>query len=157
MLLLQRAGVRRGLKRALAAVVTAGRAEMPTPSLLPRRQQVRGKQWSVEHEHGHTYEDPEKIIDEALINRLLEQTKAQAKDPQRVAAILAAAQERARLKGRAPGSSHAFDPDDPKSEFVQGLTLEEAATLLNVDAGDPAMVQPLYDAALNVKEQIYGA
>jgi hypothetical protein len=25
-----------------------------------------------------------------------------------------------------------------------------------VDANDPAMVQPLYDAALNVKEQIYG-
>lgn len=39
----------------------------------------------------------------------------------------------------------------------QGLTLEEAATLLNVDANDPQVVQPLYDAALNVKEQIYGA
>lgn len=82
------------------------------------------------------------------------ESKQQAKDPQRIAAILTAAQERARLKKVSPGST--FDPDDPRSEFVQGLTLEEAATLLNVDATDPAMVQPLYDAALNVKEQIYG-
>lgn len=43
----------------------------------------------------------------------------QAKDPQRIADILTAAQERARLRARTPGSSPLFDPDDPKSEFVQ--------------------------------------
>lgn len=46
-------------------------------------------------------------------------TNHQAKDPKRIADILVAAQERARLKQRAPGSAPLFDPDDPKSEFVQ--------------------------------------
>lgn len=77
----------------------------------------------------------------------------QAKDPACVKAILVAAQERARLQSPPPGHPNA---DPPQSEFVQGLTLEEAATLLNVDSGDREMMQMLYDAALNVKEQIYG-
>jgi hypothetical protein len=41
-----------------------------------QHQRRRGlAQWSVETEHHHKYEDPVKIIDEALINRLLEETR----------------------------------------------------------------------------------
>jgi len=44
---------------------------------LPSRhhQQRWLAQWSIETEHHHKYEDPAKIIDEGLINRLLEETK----------------------------------------------------------------------------------
>lgn len=80
-------------------------------------------------------------------------TTPQAKDPERVKAILIAAQDRARLQSPPPGHPNA---DPPLNEFVQGLTLEEAATLLNVDSTDKGMMQLLYDAALNVKQQIYG-
>ena len=80
-------------------------------------------------------------------------TTPQAKDPARVKAILIAAQERARLQSPPPGHPNA---DPPLNEFLQGLTLEEAATLLNVDSADREMMQLLYDAALNVKQQIYG-
>ena len=78
---------------------------------------------------------------------------SQAKDPARVKAILVAAQDRARLQSPPPGHPNA---DPPLNEFVQGLTLEEAATLLNVDSADKEMMQLLYDAALKVKQQIYG-
>lgn len=77
----------------------------------------------------------------------------QAKDPAHVKAILVAAQDRARLQSPPPGHPNA---DPPLNEFVQGLTLEEAATLLNVDSADKEMMQLLYNAALNVKQQIYG-
>ncbi|KAM3573620.1 hypothetical protein VYU27_004411 [Nannochloropsis oceanica] len=116
--------------------------------------QQRGlAQWSVETERHHKYEDPAKIIDEVAINRLLEETKEKAKDPAHVKAILVAAQDRARLQSPPPGHPNA---DPPLNEFVQGLTLEEAATLLNVDSADKEMMQLLYNAALNVKQQIYG-
>ncbi|EKU21823.1 Fe-Fe hydrogenase maturation protein [Nannochloropsis gaditana CCMP526] len=122
---------------------------------LPSRhhQQRWLAQWSIETEHHHKYEDPAKIIDEGLINRLLEETKDKAKDAACVKAILVAAQERARLQAMPPGHPTA---DPPQNEFVQGLTLEEAATLLNVDSGNKDIMQLLYDAALNVKQQIYG-
>ncbi len=142
-----------------------------------QQQQRRGlAKWSIETELHHVYKDPAKIVDEALINRLLESTKEQvrrsqpisqptqpyppthpphpntkAKDPVRIKAILSAAQDRARLR-----TPHAVSPDPPVSEFVQGLTLEEAATLLNMDASDKDMMQLLYNAALDVKRQIYG-
>jgi hypothetical protein len=79
--------------------------------------------------------------------------KYQAKDAACVKAILVAAQERARLQAMPPGHPTA---DPPQNEFVQGLTLEEAATLLNVDSGNKDIMQLLCDAALNVKQQIYG-
>lgn len=47
------------------------------------------------------------------------------------------------------------------SEYVQGLDLEETATLLNLDAHstrpeDRALMQELYDTALDIKRSIYG-
>lgn len=56
------------------------RAVTTTTTTSPPQQQKRGlAQWSVETEHHHKYEDPAKIIDEALINRLLEETKAKVR------------------------------------------------------------------------------
>lgn len=43
-----------------------------------------------------------------------------------------------------------------KSEYVQGLTLEECATLLNVDANDEAMMSKINDTAFAIKNRIYG-
>lgn len=42
------------------------------------------------------------------------------------------------------------------SEYVQGLTLDEAATLLNIDANDASLMDMVYDTALAIKERIYG-
>ena len=42
------------------------------------------------------------------------------------------------------------------SEYVQGLTPTECATLLNVDAHDADAMAPIYDTALAIKERIYG-
>lgn len=38
----------------------------------------------------------------------------------------------------------------------QGLNLEEMAVLLNVDARDPEMMEPIFSTALAIKERIYG-
>jgi 2-iminoacetate synthase ThiH len=43
-----------------------------------------------------------------------------------------------------------------KSEYVQGLTLEECATLLNIDVADTKLMDMVYDTALAIKERIYG-
>ncbi len=60
--------------------------------------------WSVEREPGHTYRDPDEIIPHAKIEAALAGTKEAAKDPARVAAILASARSRAMLssEGEAP-------------------------------------------------------
>ena len=52
--------------------------------------------------------------------------------------------------------AHSLTHNDPQGEYVQGLTLEECATLLNVDAYDKDMMQRIYDTALAIKERIYG-
>lgn len=43
-----------------------------------------------------------------------------------------------------------------KSEYVQGLTLEECATLLNVDAQDKVLMDKIFDTAFAIKNRIYG-
>ena len=43
-----------------------------------------------------------------------------------------------------------------KSEYVQGLTMDECATLLNVDANDSKMMQMIFDTAFAIKNRIYG-
>ena len=42
------------------------------------------------------------------------------------------------------------------SEYVQGLTYEECATLLNVDSANTAIMQEIFDTAFAIKERIYG-
>lgn len=106
----------------------------------------RTMKWSVEREPAE-YRPVNEIIDDGLINRLLEKTKTQGKDVSRVKEILAAAKERSFLKDVAePG----------KSEYVKGLTYEECATLLNVDANDDAIMSEIFDTAFAIKERIYG-
>ena len=107
--------------------------------------QTRGKAWSIEAETGHTYKDPAAIIDGAAIARAIDNGRAHARDPAAVAAVLAAASDRAFLKTAEPGPS----------EFVQGLTLDEAGILLGVDAHDADAMAPIYATALAIKQRIY--
>uniref|UniRef100_A0A7R9V5U9 Biotin and thiamin synthesis-associated domain-containing protein n=1 Tax=Chlamydomonas euryale TaxID=1486919 RepID=A0A7R9V5U9_9CHLO len=109
-------------------------------------QQIRGMLWSVEREKGHTYRDPSDIINEKAIFEAMERTKAAAKDEAAVAEILQNAKDRSFLTNYTPG----------KSEYVQGLTLDECATLLNVDAGDAKLMERIYDTAFAIKNRIYG-
>lgn len=43
-----------------------------------------------------------------------------------------------------------------KSEYVQGLTLEECATLLNIDVANQELMDMVYDTAFAIKNRIYG-
>uniref|UniRef100_A0A7S0WW57 Biotin and thiamin synthesis-associated domain-containing protein n=1 Tax=Chlamydomonas leiostraca TaxID=1034604 RepID=A0A7S0WW57_9CHLO len=109
-------------------------------------QQVRTAMWSVEREKGHVYKPTHEIINEPAIHAAMSKTEQAAKDPAAIDAILAAAKERSFLTNYTPG----------KSEYVQGLTLEECATLLNVDAKDKVLMDKIYDTAFAIKNRIYG-
>jgi len=47
-------------------------------------------------------------------------------------------------------------PTPGKSEYVEGLTLAEAATLLNVDVHDPELTAAIFETARQIKARIYG-
>ena len=82
-------------------------------------------------------------------------TKTAAKDSNRVREILQNAIDRALLK--TPKGHGVIPSADPQHEFVQGLNLEEAATLLNLDpVTQPDLLNELYDTALSIKQRIYG-
>lgn len=102
--------------------------------------------WSVEREKNHTYKDPASIINETEIHAAMEKTQSAAKDKAAIQAILEAAKERSFLTNYTPG----------KSEYVQGLTLEECATLLNIDVADKELMEMVYDTAFAIKNRIYG-
>lgn len=108
--------------------------------------QARGLLWSVEREKGHTYKDTHDIINEPAIMASIENTKKNAQDPAAISAILEAAKDRSFLTNFTPG----------KSEYVQGLTPDECATLLNVDANDSTMMKMIFDTAFAIKNRIYG-
>jgi 2-iminoacetate synthase ThiH len=86
------------------------------------------------------------IIDEERIHTLLESTKEAAKDVNVIRGILERAREASLLTG----------VTDPGSEYIQAMNLEEAATLLNVDPTNKAIMQELFDTALEIKRRIYG-
>ncbi|WIA39025.1 hypothetical protein OEZ86_005172 [Tetradesmus obliquus] len=102
--------------------------------------------WSVEKEQGHKYKDVDSIINHKEINAALESTKKASQDPVAIKAILEAAKERSFLTNYTPG----------KSEYVQGLTVEECATLLNIDANNADLMDMVYDTAFAIKNRIYG-
>ncbi|GBG64766.1 hypothetical protein CBR_g46723 [Chara braunii] len=141
-----------------ALVRTAGRAvgRLPRGSLslgLPAKcmsaatmMQTRGLMWSVEKEQGHTYKPVEEIIDHNRITLAMESTMEASKDSSRIKEILEAARERSFLKDHTP----------TKSEYVQGLTVEEMATLLNVDPANEEIMNEIYDTAFAIKNRIYG-
>ncbi len=121
------------------------------PDYFRTRQMRQGSIWSPEKdlEELSTVPDPLSIIDENAIMQALEQTKQDAKDPKKVRAILKKAYDNALLK--TPETCNAND------EYVQGLTLLEAATLLNVDEEkETDLMQELYETAFAIKERIYG-
>jgi [FeFe] hydrogenase H-cluster radical SAM maturase HydG len=97
------------------------------------------------------YKTWQEIIDPEKIDKAIADTEKRAKDPAAVRDVLAKAKDRARLHGIPIGQdSH---------EYVQGLDLEDAATLLNISTSDPEsahLLQELYDTALEIKQSIYG-
>jgi 2-iminoacetate synthase len=107
--------------------------------------QVRTAMWSVEREP-QEYKDVNEIINDSLIVKTLEESKEAAKDLGKIRAILEAAKERCFLKDREPGPS----------EFVQGLTYEEAATLINVNSGNEEIMSEIFKTAYDIKQKIYG-
>ncbi|KAH7617409.1 putative 2-iminoacetate synthase [Nannochloris sp. 'desiccata'] len=107
--------------------------------------QIRTAMWSVEREP-QEYKDVNDIINDSLIVKTLEGSKEAANDLGKIRAILEAAKERCFLKDREPGPS----------EFVQGLTYEEAATLINVDSSNETIMQEIFDTAYDIKQKIYG-
>nr|AHH85813.1 FeFe-hydrogenase assembly protein [Tetraselmis sp. GSL018] len=104
--------------------------------------------WSVEREKGQTYRSADEIIDHNLIEWSLEQTRKDAQDPVRVRAILEAAKQRSFLDN--------YNPAGGGSEYVQGLTYSECATLLNVDVKNHDLMSEIIETAFNIKERIYG-
>lgn len=135
------------LTAALAAVARHGRRSAASAWRIPAAlyTPTRGKAWSVETETGHSYRSPDEIIDDAAISRAIETGRVKARDPAAVKAVLTAAADRAFLKNAEPGPS----------EFVQGLTLDEAGVLLGVDAYDADAMAPIFETAFAIKQRIY--
>ncbi|KAJ3432783.1 biotin and thiamine synthesis associated domain containing protein [Anaeramoeba flamelloides] len=102
--------------------------------------------WSPEKEKNLILPKSSDIINEKEIWEVLESTKPLAKDPKVIEDILEKAKERSLLKGI----------DSSTGEFVQGLSLKETATLLNVDVHNHEFVDKLLNTALSIKERIYG-
>ncbi len=120
------------------------------PDYFKTRQMRQGSIWSPEKdlEALATVPDPLSIIDESAIEQALEETKQDAKDPKKVRAILKKAYDNALLK--TPETCNAND------EYVQGLSLRETATLLNVDENETELMQELFETAKAIKTRIYG-
>jgi len=138
------------MKCVLFRVARASVSRYSDPRVVSAAIRYMSGKWSKELEPHHIAPASE-IVNPASIEAALEATKEAAKDPIRVKAILANAVDRALLKGKVIPS------EDPQHEYVQGLSVEEAATLLNLDpATQPDLMKALYNTALSIKERIYG-
>jgi hypothetical protein len=112
--------------------------------------------WSKELEPHPDIKPASDIIRVAEIEHVMEATKSAAQDSVRVKEILQRAVDKALLQ-TPHGTTEVIPSADPQHEFVQGLNLEEAATLLNLDpVTQPDLLQELYNTALTIKERIYG-
>eukprot|EP00182_Erythrolobus_australicus_P000295 CAMPEP_0185829464 /NCGR_PEP_ID=MMETSP1353-20130828/265_1 /TAXON_ID=1077150 /ORGANISM="Erythrolobus australicus, Strain CCMP3124" /LENGTH=553 /DNA_ID=CAMNT_0028527263 /DNA_START=214 /DNA_END=1875 /DNA_ORIENTATION=+ len=112
--------------------------------------QARGAHWSVERERGHNFRPATEIIREEEIIAALQATKSIAKDPIAIRDVLQKAHDNALLRNtsqEAPQSG---------SEYVQGLSVHDAAVLLNMDENDSGAMRQLFETAFAVKERIYG-
>jgi len=81
------------------------------------------------------------MIDEKKLHSLIEKTKSKSISDIEIEKILNKA-KKAALK--------------PSSEFVQTITLEDVATLLNVDSENEKLMQKIFNTALDIKKMIYG-
>mmetsp|Transcript_12387 Transcript_12387/g.26055 ORF Transcript_12387/g.26055 Transcript_12387/m.26055 type:complete len:208 (-) Transcript_12387:556-1179(-) len=142
------AGLRAGLSNVLRSAATplgVGAMRVVGGGVSGRRGMAM---WSKELEKDQVYKSADDIIQHDVIVSELEATKAAAKDPAAIKAILAAARERSFLTD--------YNPAGGGSEYVQGLTYKECATLLNVDVNKTELMEEIYDTAYNIKERIYG-
>ncbi|KAL9641907.1 hypothetical protein ABK040_000284 [Willaertia magna] len=122
--------------------------------------------WSIEREPETLKQlpDPTKIINEQLIHQLINETKGKAKDHQHVRNILKKARDQALLKSpmiqqklnNTINNNENTCESIPKDEYIQGLSLEDTATLLNISEDDHEILNSLYTTALFIKELIYG-
>ncbi|KAJ5072029.1 biotin and thiamine synthesis associated domain containing protein [Anaeramoeba ignava] len=106
-----------------------------------------GTSWSPETETNYKLPEVRDIIEEDKIFEALKKTEHKAKDKYTIRQILEKAKDHALLKNV---------KEDLKDEFVQGLTLEETATLLNMDTNDRNLLDELFNTALFIKQRIYG-
>ncbi|KAG2501619.1 hypothetical protein HYH03_000124 [Edaphochlamys debaryana] len=147
-----------GVRARTASVAAPIRAPIPVPRARTVAYFKPGGQiqhlWSVEREPQHTYVDPAEFINEAAIHKALDSTMEKAKDVELIRDILAKAKERAFVHEQPP-MGHGEEAHT-KSEFVQGLTLDECATLLNVDSNNAELMHEIFDTALAIKNRIYG-
>eukprot|EP00771_Trimastix_marina_P000178 gnl/Trimastix_PCT/1187.p1 GENE.gnl/Trimastix_PCT/1187~~gnl/Trimastix_PCT/1187.p1 ORF type:complete len:513 (-),score=132.68 gnl/Trimastix_PCT/1187:197-1735(-) len=108
---------------------------------------MAGTRWSPETEEGLVFPNPDEIIREDEIHAALANTVEAAKDPQNIRRILQKARENAFLNTA---------QDSPQHEFIQALSLEETATLLNIPIENQELMQEVYNTALEIKQRIYG-
>eukprot|EP01156_Anaeramoeba_ignava_P017961 Anaeramoba_ignava/a90451_107.p1 GENE.a90451_107~~a90451_107.p1 ORF type:complete len:532 (+),score=141.80 a90451_107:144-1739(+) len=116
-------------------------------SKFSSRLHYKGTSWSPERDTNYKLPDVRDIIQEDKIFEALEKTKKKAKDKYVIKEILEKAKDHALLKNI---------KEDLKDEFVQGLTLEETATLLNMDTKNKDLLDELFNTALFIKQRIYG-
>jgi [FeFe] hydrogenase H-cluster radical SAM maturase HydG len=104
-----------------------------------------GTKWSPE-KCKYDVPDPDKIIRENEIYEAITETRDYANDKGRIKAILQKAKERATMKDVPAGPS----------EFLLGLSVTEAATLLNIPTSQSGLLDEIYQTAFDIKNQIYG-
>eukprot|EP00764_Aduncisulcus_paluster_P007727 gnl/Carplike_NY0171/251_a360_3810.p1 GENE.gnl/Carplike_NY0171/251_a360_3810~~gnl/Carplike_NY0171/251_a360_3810.p1 ORF type:complete len:568 (+),score=172.18 gnl/Carplike_NY0171/251_a360_3810:56-1759(+) len=116
---------------------------------LKRAWKHPGTFWSIEKDPHPETVHPKDIIDEERISRALVSTELASTDVDTVKRILKKAKDAAQFKipvGCQFGS-----------EFIQGLSIEETALLLNIDEEEhPELMEELYKTAKFIKEKIYG-
>ena len=106
---------------------------------------IIGTKWSPEHDK-YTLPDPATIIREDEIYKAIVESQDRANDSGYIRSILAKAKDRATLK-ETPASN---------KEFVLGLTIPEAAALLNIPINNSKLIDELYETAFFIKNRIYG-
>lgn len=109
------------------------------------KQCYTGTKWSPE-KSPQAVAESNQIINEDIINQALSSSHELARDPAYIRDVLQKAKNQAILK----------DVPASNQEFVLGLSLTEAAALLNVPLENSNLIQDLYDTAFSIKNLIYG-
>ena len=117
---------------ATMASVSSPHATTTTATTTTTKKRSHGGLWSKELEPHPEILPASQIVNPATIQAAIEKTKIAAKDPYRVHEILEKAIDKAFLRKPKTGKLEPIPSDDPQHEFVLGLDLEEAATLLNL-------------------------
>lgn len=89
--------------------------------------------------------DIQKIVKENEILELLKKKKKNSTKCSEIEEILLKAKKKALIQN-----------ESQESEYVQGLDLEDVATLLSIDASNAPLMRRLFETALEIKQSIYG-